>query len=58
MRTTQHYLHLAGVVFLDEATRLEDRFAPPPLAGPADESVLDSELGTERGTRLTSPQTT
>ena len=28
MRTTQTYLHLAGVVFHDEAKRLEERLVP------------------------------
>lgn len=44
MSTTQTYLHLAGVVFPDEAQRLEDRFG--------------AELGTEVGTRLREPQST
>lgn len=42
MSTTQTYLHLAGVVFPDEAKRLEDRFG--------------GEVGTELGTRLGEPQ--
>ena len=44
MSTTQTYLHLAGVVFPDEAQRIEDRFA--------------AELGTELGTRLREAQST
>jgi integrase len=31
MSTTQTYLHLAGVVFPDEAQRLEERFGVPKL---------------------------
>ena len=42
MSTTQNYLHLAGVVFRDEAQRLEDRFA--------------AKVGTELGTDLREPQ--
>lgn len=44
MSTTQTYLHLAGVVFPDEAQRLEERFG--------------AEVGTEVGTRLREPQST
>ena len=44
MSTTQTYLHLAGVVFPDEAQRLEERFG----AG----------VGTEVGTRLRERQRT
>jgi integrase len=44
MATTQNYLHLAGVVFRDEAQRLEERFG--------------AELGTELGTDLREPQST
>jgi integrase len=44
MSTTQTYLHLAGVVFPDEAQRLEERFG--------------AKVGTEVGTRLREPQST
>jgi integrase len=47
MSTTQTYLHLAGVVFPDEAKRLEERFASP-----------TPEVGTEVGTDLREPQRT
>lgn len=43
MRTTQTYLHLAGVVFRDEAERLERR-------------LLSGGLSTERSTRLSESQ--
>ncbi len=42
MRTTKTYLHLAGVVFRDEAERLED-------------SLL-GKLSTEPSTDLTAPE--
>jgi integrase len=45
MRTTQTYLHLAGVVFRDEAARLENR-------------LLAAELSTEVSTRLSEPEPT
>jgi hypothetical protein len=45
MSTTQTYLHLAGVVFPDEAKRLEERLASP-----------TPEVGTELGTDLREPQ--
>lgn len=47
MSTTQTYLHLAGVVFPDEAKRLEERFASP-----------TTEVGTEVGTDLRESQRT
>lgn len=37
MRTTKRYLHLAGVVFRDEAERLERRYGLAAAADPADE---------------------
>jgi integrase len=45
MSTTQTYLHLAGVVFPDEAKRLEERLASP-----------TPEVGTEVGTDLREPE--
>jgi len=45
MRTTQTYLHLAGVVFRDEAERLEVR-------------LLSAELSTQSSTRLSEPEPT
>jgi hypothetical protein len=47
MSTTQAYLHLTGVVFPDEAKRLEERFASP-----------SPEVGTEVDTDLREPQRT
>jgi hypothetical protein len=44
MSTTQTYLHLAGVVFHDEAKRFEERFASP-----------SPEVGTGIGTDLREP---
>jgi integrase len=52
MSTTQGYLHLAGVVFPDEARRLEERFGAPVTTSDR------KEVGTEVGTRLSEPQTT
>ena len=50
MSTTQTYLHLAGVVFPEEAQRLEQRFAGGD--GPAPDLVLDLVPNSEN---LTSP---
>ncbi len=64
MSTTQTYLHLAGVVFPDEAKRLEQRFGavlqdsssrealPPGVA----ELVQSGEVGTEPGTDPREPE--
>lgn len=48
MKTTQTYLHLAGVVFPGEAKRLEERFGLP-MGSPS------AEVGTGIGTDLREP---
>jgi hypothetical protein len=54
MSTTKHYLHLAGVVFHDEASALESRM----LGVSRDERDDESEVGTRIGTHLREPKTT
>jgi integrase len=44
MRTTKRYLHLAGVVFRDEADRLEQRYGLGLSTEPSTEPTADSRL--------------
>ena len=55
MRTTQTYLHLAGVVFRDEAERLERRLLANDGVRP---HGSEAELSTESSTRLSEPEPT
>jgi len=47
MRTTRRYMHLAGVVFREEANRLEERFLGPVSTAsstdPASPTVTDGD---------------
>jgi hypothetical protein len=50
MRTTKRYMHLAGVVFRDEANRLEERLLGGPVStasstDPASPTVTDGDAG-------------
>jgi hypothetical protein len=60
MSTTQTYLHLAGVVFPDEAKRLEQRFAVSGSSSTAESEVSTALSGSvaELGTDLREPEST
>ena len=56
MRTTQTYLHLAGVVFRDEAERLEVRLLSAEVSTPSSTRPSEPERTSDDLTRVVKPE--